>query len=380
MNWDKFDLSKIDTPCFFINYSELVEQLQLAKSRADELNINMLLSIKGFPLAKIFKEISEYLSGISAASLFEAKLGKHMGKEVHIHSAAYKDNQFEEIVQNADFIVFNSISQLNKFKDHALLTSKKVSFGIRFNPEYSEINIDKYNTCGKYTRFGITSNDLEKISINDIEGIHLHAMNENDATTFRKIIYEIIEKIGHKLYNLKWINFGGGQLISDKEYDISLLKEPISLLKEQFGLTVYIEPCESLVTKSGYLISTVLDIVHNGLDIAILDTSAVCHMPDVLSMPYTPNILYPKSTDKGCHKYILAGNSCLPGDIIGEYIFNDPLKIGDKIVFEEMGAYTFSQENYFNGINYPDILLYNNENDFKIVKHFSYKDYEHVYY
>lgn len=379
MNLDNLNLSTIETPCFIINYLELIENLQLAKSRADELNIKILLSVKGFPLAKIYDDISEYLSGVSAASLFEAKLGKHMGKEVHIHAVAYKDNQIEEIFQNADHIVFNSIYQLNRFKSKLSATPHNISFGIRFNPEYSEINVEKYNTCSQFSRFGITTNEFNKLSMADIEGVHLHAMNENDANTFRKIIYKTINEIGDRLHDLKWINFGGGQLITDKEYDISLLKEPIALLKEQFGLTVYIEPCESLVTKSGYLIASVLDIVHNGKDIAILDTSAICHMPDVISMPYTPDISYPKTTDKG-YKYVLAGNTCLVGDIIGEYSFNNPLKIGDKIIFEEMGAYTFSQESYFNGINHPDILLYKNEGDFKIIKHFDYKDYKHVYY
>ena len=380
MKINRFNLSKLATPCYLIDYSVLEHDLQLAQLRAEKLNIKLLLSVKGFPLAAIYKDISKYLSGISAASLFEAKIGKYMNEEVHIHSPVYKGNQFQEILNNADYIVFNSYSQLHQFKDKILENAGQKSFGIRFNPEFSEIAVDKYNPCQKCSRFGVRMCDFDKIDINIIDGIHIHAMNENSAETFRKLIYTVIEKIGDNLYKLKWINLGGGQLITDDEFDIEKLIEPISILTNKYNLNVYIEPCESLVTKSGYLVASVIDVINNEKNIAILDTSAVCHMPDVLSMPYRPDIKHPVTSQNTSFSYVLAGNSCLEGDIIGEYGFNAPLQIGDKIIFSDMGAYTFSQENYFNGINYPDIILYRDTGGCKTLKHFDYKEYEKLYY
>lgn len=274
-----------------------------------------------------------------------------------------------------DYIVFNSISQLEHYQNQTKSIQKT---GLRINPEYSEINVNKYNPCMQYSRLGIIKSNLNPKSIKSISGLHIHAMCENKAETFARLINKVTEDFSEFLNHISWINFGGGQLIASPNYNIECLKQPISKLISQYGLSVYIEPCESIVADCGYLIATVLDIVNNKKTIAILDTSVPCHMPSVLEMPYIPDVIYPKNSKTKKFSYILAGCSCLAGDIIGEYSFEMPLKIGDKIVFSEMGAYTFGRQNYFNGINFPTIILKKGSN-YQVIKKFTYNDYQTIY-
>lgn len=358
MNWKKINTMQIPTPSFIIDCDILKAKLQVMKQNCDFLGIKPLLSIKGFPLALIYKDIAPYVYGLSAASLFEAQLAMHMGKEIHIHAPAYKPDEMPEIVTQCDHIVFNSFSQWACYKNSINQSAKHPSPGIRINPEYSAVDIEKYNACTQYSRFGVTQKGLANQDITDIDGFHLHIMYDNDAQTLIHIIDVLMDKFGTYLPYLSWINLGGGQRLADNDYSTELLQKSISKLKTQFNLDVYVEPCEAIVTECGFLLSTVLDIVENDKHTAILDTSAVCHMPDVLEMPYCPEIIYPINNESDQYGYILAGISCLAGDIIGEYKFHTPLHIGDKIVFSEMGAYTFAKENYFNGINHPAIVLY----------------------
>ena len=343
------------------------------------LGIKPLISIKGFPLALVFEEIKPFIYGLSASSLFEAQLANHLGKEIHIHAPAYKPTELIEVLKYCDHVVFNSLSQWKRYQNIIKKNAKNTSIGLRINPEYSIVDSEIYNPCMPYSRFGVTCETLNHQSIDGIDGFHLHVMYDHDAKAFANVINNVLEKFGSYLPRLSWINLGGGQRLADDNYQTNILKEKISTLTTKFGLEVYVEPCEAIVTDCGYLVSTVLDVVTNKKKTAILDISALCHMPDVLEMPYCPDIEFPLTRNNGNYSYYLAGVSCLAGDIIGEYHFNSPIQFGDKVVFSEMGAYTFAKENYFNGINHPSIVLYNQDSGFQIVKQFYYQDYEANY-
>lgn len=380
MDWRKINLSKLPSPCYIIDCDSLKHNLEIMKRHCDTVGIKPLLAVKGFPLALVFSDIAPYVYGISASSLFEAQLGEHMGKEVHIHAPAYRPDEITNVLNCCDHVVFNSFTQWDRYRDIFNSGGKRPSVGLRINPEYSEIEIDKYNPCLPHSRFGITKETLLGQNLVGIDGFHLHVMCDHGAETFARVIDTLVSKFGVLLHHLSWINLGGGQRLTDKDYQIELLRKPILQLTEGFGLDVYVEPCEAVVTGAGYLVATVLDVVKNGEETAILDTSALCHMPDVLEMPYRPDIEFPSDGNRGKYRYIFAGVSCMAGDIIGEYEFNTPIKIGDKIVFSDMGAYTFARENYFNGINYPAIVLHERSRGFRMIKQFSYKDYERQYW
>ena len=379
MKCSYYEIDRLPSPCYIINCDTLYSNLAILQERSNILGVNPLLAIKGFPLALLFNNIAPFLCGISASSHFEAKLGQHMGKEIHIHSPAYKFEDFDKIMRICDHIVFNSIGQWNTYKRVSAEADNKVSFGLRINPEFSSVEIDKYNPCLPHSRFGVTADLITPDIIAGIEGFHLHVMCDQGAKTLSEVINVVVEKYGKFLSQIKWINLGGGHQLVAPDYQIDILRKPIAQLTSDFGLKVYIEPCEGIVTSSGYLVCTVLDIVDNGLKTAILDTSALCHMPDVLDMPYCPDIVYPTNGTNNQYSYVLAGASCLPGDIIGEYKFERPLSVGDKIIFGDMGAYTFARENYFNGINYPSIVLFSHKDGVRIVKEYSYKNYEQLY-
>lgn len=379
MNFDTISLSKLPSPCYVIDCDILKHNLKIMKKNCDSIGIKPLISIKGFPLALVFKIMAPYIYGCSASSLFEARLGSHMGKEIHIHAPAYRTDEIGDVIRQCDYITFNSFSQWVHYQNILSQNTKHPHVGLRINPEYSEIDIPKYNPCMPYSRFGVTHEALAHLDISGIDGFHLHAMYDNNAEAFARIIDNLVEKFGYYLPHLSWINLGGGQHLADPNYPNNILKNAISKLISEFGLNVYVEPCEAIVTECGYLVSTVLDIIINKKQTAILDTSALCHMPDVLEMPYTPDIEIPCNDHYGKYNYLFAGVSCLAGDIIGEYRLNAPIQVGDKVVFSEMGAYTFAKENYFNGINHPAIVLYDQLHGFRIVKQFSYQDYESKY-
>ena len=380
MNWSEKDLAELPSPCYVIDLDILEANLELMQKRCTLLGIKPLLSIKGFPLAHLFEDIAPYLFGLSAASLFEARLGQRMGKEVHIHAPAYRPDEFGEIMELCDHIVFNSIEQWERYREAVLHSGRNISCGLRINPEYSEIETNKYNPCLPGSRFGVTEAKLCRSTIAEIEGFHMHALCDQGAETLTRVVAAMFNKFEKFLPSLSWINFGGGHQLADADYRFELLREPISKLRLEYGLEVYVEPCEAIVTSAGFLVSTVLEIVSDEKPTAILDTSAICHMPDVLEMPYRPDVISPANDTLGGNTYILAGVSCLPGDIIGEYEMKEPLHLGDKIIFSDMGAYTFAKENYFNGINYPTIAVYSKKEGMRIVKSFNYSDYEAQYY
>lgn len=370
------DFGKFKTPCYVVDERLIKKNLEVLKKVKDRTGCKILLAQKAFSMYSLYPLIAEYLDGVTSSSLFEAKLGyEEMGKEVHIYAPAYRDDEFNQILKYSDHIVFNSFNQWKKYKSIVTKCNKKVECGIRINPEYSEIETDIYNPCFKYSRLGITLDKFQEENLEGIDGIHFHTMCEQNSDTLERTIKIVDEKFGKFLNKVKWINFGGGHHITRDDYDIETLVKSILYIKEKYNIEVYLEPGEAIALNSGYLVSSVLDIINNGMDIAILDTSAECHMPDVLEMPYRPDIIGAGEVSEFKYSYRLGGPTCLAGDIIGDYSFKDKLKIGDKLVFCDMAHYSMVKNNTFNGINLPDIVLLNDDG-FKIIKKFNYDDFK----
>ena len=371
------DVSKLKTPCYLVDERRLIKNLECLKRVKEEAGCHILLATKAFSMYETFPLIGKYLDGVTSSSLHEARLGyEEMGKEVHIYAAAYREDDFDEIMQYCGHIVFNSFKQWKKYKGKIYKCSKKISCGLRINPEYAEIETDLYNPCAPYSRMGVTLPHFENEDLEGIEGLHFHAMCEQNADTLERILEVVEDKFGTYLYQMKWINLGGGHHITREDYDTAKLIKCIKHLKETYDLEVYLEPGEAVALNAGYLVTTVLEIVENGMKNAILDTSATCHMPDVLEMPYRPPIIGGKLPNELKYTYRLGSATCLAGDIIGDYSFANPLIEGDKIVFGDMAIYTMVKNNTFNGINLPDIVLYQENSGYKIVKSFGYEDFK----
>jgi len=370
------DFSKLKTPCYVVDERLIKRNLEILKTVKDRTECKIILAQKAFSMYSIYPLIAEYLDGVTSSSLFEARLGfEEMGKEVHIYAPAYREDEFDEIIKYSDHIVFNSFNQWLKFKDKIKNSNKKIETGIRINPEYSEIETDIYNPCFKNSRMGTTIDYIKDENLDGIDGIHFHTMCEQNSDTLERTIKVIDEKFGKILEKVKWINFGGGHHITRDDYDVECLVKCILYMKEKYNVQVYLEPGEAIALNAGYLVSTVLDTMKNGMDIAILDTSAECHMPDVLEMPYRPNIIGSGMPSELKYTYRLGGPTCLAGDIIGDYSFNKELKAGDKLVFCDMAHYSMVKNNTFNGINLPDIVLLN-DNGFEVIRKFNYEDFK----
>ena len=367
-------IQKVTTPSFLIDMDELRSSLALAKRNAEELNVNLLMAVKGFPLGCIYPELSSYLTGFSATGLFEAKLGKRMGKEVHVHTPVYQEKEFDEILSVCDYVVFNSLNQAKKF----IPVSSQTHFGLRVNPECSQVKEQKYNPCAKNSRFGVLEQDMADLKdLKNISGFHVHALCESSSSKMTNLVNQTTQKFEKYFNDIEWINLGGGQIFATDNFVTDKLKQAIAVLTDKYHLRTYVEPCEYLVTNAGYFVTTVQDIIKNGKNIAILDASVTCHTPDILLSAYTPEVVKPKCKKNG-YEYILTGCSCLTGDVFGTYTFAKPLNVGDKIIFSEMGAYTFAQMRFFNGINFPSIYLFQDKN-LQLIKSFSFDDYDRIY-
>lgn len=372
----KIDFTQAPSPSYVVDERLLTKNLEVLQSIQERTGAKILLALKGFSMHSVFPLVGKYLAGVTSSSLFEARLGyEKMGKEVHAYAPAYAESEFDELLQYTDHIVFNSHSQWNRFKEKVQNAGKKIDVGLRINPEYSEIETQLYNPCAPYSRFGITLDNFNPDELDGIDGLHFHTMCEQNSDTLKRTIKVVDEKFGEYIKKMKWINFGGGHHITRPDYDIETLVESILFIKEKYNVDVYLEPGEAIALNTGYLVSTVLDIVHNGMDIAILDTSATCHMPDVLEMPYRPNIIDAGMPGDNEYTYRLGGMTCLAGDVIGDYSFKEPLKPGDKIVFCDMAHYTMVKNHMFNGVNLPSIASYNDEEGLKVVRQFVFEDY-----
>lgn len=372
------DFNQVSTPCYVVDEGLLKKNLEIMHSVIERTGCEILLAQKAYSMYYTYPMIGQYLSGTTASSLFEAKLGyEEMGKEVHIFSPAYREDEFDEILSICDHIVFNSIAQWEKYKAKVLASPRKVSCGLRINPEYSEIETDLYNPCFPNSRFGITLDGLKEADLTGIEGLHFHTMCEQNSDVLARTLRVVEEKFGTYMQEMKWINFGGGHHITREDYDIETLVNCIQQVADTYDVKVYLEPGEAVALNAGFLVSSLLELGENGMQLAILDTSASCHMPDVIEMPYRPNIIGSGKAGEYAFTYRLGGPTCLAGDVIGDYSFREPLKVGDKLIFCDMAIYSMVKNNTFNGINLPAIYLNTLNNELKLIRQFGYEDFKH---
>jgi len=367
---------QLKTPCYIVSEKKLKENLQILKGVIDHTGCKILLAQKAFSMFSVYPLIGEYLSGTTASGLFEAKLGKeNFCKENHIYSPAYKEEEIGEILKYCDHIVFNSFAQLQKFQEKALEAGK--SIGLRINPQYStQSGHTIYDPCATGSRLGVTKEKFSPELLAHVEGLHFHTLCEQDADDLQLTLNEVETQFGEYLHQMKWINFGGGHLITKPGYHISLLEECIRHIQETYQIQVYLEPGEAIALCAGELMTTVLDVVDNQIEIAIVDTSAACHMPDVLEMPYRPSLAQAGIPQEKEYTYQLAGATCLAGDIIGDYSFTQPLEIGERLTFEDMAIYSMVKNNTFNGMCLPDIVYERENGGCELVRKFGYIDFK----
>ena len=372
-----FDISKVKTPCYVVEESLLLKNAKILEYVQQQANCKILLAQKAFSMYSAYPLLSRYLKGTTASGLYEAKLGREeFDGEVHVFSPAYKTDEMQELVQIADHIVFNSFSQWKKHRDTIKNCGRKISCGLRVNPEYSEIETEIYNPCAKNSRLGITLEQFDESELDGIDGLHFHTMCEQGAETLERTLPYFEEKFGKYLYNMKWVNFGGGHHITRDDYNVELLIKCVKYISEKYNVQVYLEPGEAVALNAGFLVSEVMDIGKNGINFAIVDTSAACHMPDVLEMPYRPMIVGSGQPDEKSYTYRLGGPTCLAGDIIGDYSFDKPLTVGDRLVFTDMAIYSMVKNNTFNGMPLPRIYLNTLDDELKLVKEFGYEDFK----
>lgn len=372
------DFQALPSPCYIVDERLLKRNLEILQAVQERTGCKILLAQKGYSMFSTYPLIAKYLAGVTSSSLFEARLGfEKMGKEVHVYAPAYLDNEFDELLRYTDHIVFNSFAQWRHFKEKvSTFQDKKIGCGIRINPEYSEISTPIYNPCYEYSRLGVTLGQFEPDALDGIEGLHFHTLCEQNSDTLLRTVRVVDEKFGNYIAKMKWLNMGGGHHITRPDYDIEALVRSILYFKDKYGVQVYLEPGEAIALNTGYLVGSVLDIVDNGMKIAILDASAACHMPDVLEMPYRPSIIGAAMPEEMEYTYRLGGNTCLAGDIIGDYSFKKALAVGDRVVFCDMAHYTMVKNNMFNGVNLPAIALRKENGEVLIVRQFDYSDYQ----
>jgi len=370
-----FDVNQVATPYYIVDEKLLQKNLERLRDIAERAGCHVLLAQKCFSMFYLYPLMGKYLDGTTASGLFEARLGhEFMGKENHIFSPAYLEKEFDEILNICDHIVFNSFSQWNKYRTKALQSGKE--FGIRINPECSTQDHPMYDPCSPGSRMGVTISNFKPELLDGISGLHFHTLCEQNADALIATLVAVEGKFGPYLKQMRWINFGGGHHINRKDYDVEALITAIVAFKKKYDVDVYIEPGEAVAMNSGFLVSTVLDIIDNGQKIAILDTSAACHMPDVLEMPYRPPVSNSGEPGEKGYSYRFGGPTCLAGDIIGEYSFDQPLKVGDKVIFGDMAIYSMVKTNTFNGVNLPSIAVAKADGSVKVIKTFGYEDFK----
>ncbi len=372
------DFNKVPTPCYVVDEDLLEKNLKLLHTVEERTGCRILLALKGFSMYSLFHLLGQYLSGVTASGLFEARLGfEEMGKEVHVFSPAYSRQELEDLLPYVDHMVFNSFHQWEMYREKVQNCGKNIECGIRINPGYSEIETDIYNPCFPGSRLGTTLENFRPEKLDGISGLHFHTMCEQGAETLARTVDVVCEKFGKWLPQMKWLNFGGGHHITKPGYNVELLIETIVKVQKKYDLQVYLEPGEAVALNCGFLVSSVLDFVQNGeVCNAILDTSAACHMPDVLEMPYRPEVIGAGKPGEKMYTYRLGGPTCLAGDIIGDYSFDQPLAAGDKLIFCDMAHYSMVKNNTFNGMPLPSIARYSLENGLQLVKQFGYEDFK----
>ncbi|MHC3752771.1 carboxynorspermidine decarboxylase [Streptococcus suis] len=369
-------IDQLPTPAYVIDEAKLVNNLEILKSVHERTGCKVLLAQKAFSMYATYPLISQYLAGTTASGLYEAKLGREeFGGEVHVFAPAFKDADLEEILEIADHIVFNSERQLRKHVDKCRAAG--VSVGLRINPECStQGDHALYDPCATGSRFGVRIDQFSEDLLDLVDGLHFHTLCEQNSDDLKTTLDAVEAKFGPYLHRIKWLNMGGGHHVTRADYNLDLLISSIQHMQGKYGLEVYIEPGEAIALNAGYLVTEVLDIVENGIETLVLDASATCHMPDVLEMPYRPPLRNGFEEGEKAYTYRLSSNTCLTGDIIGDYSFEKPVEIGDKLYFEDMAIYSFVKNNTFNGIGLPSLVLMDKTGDCRIIKEFGYEDFK----
>ena len=375
------DKRAIETPFYLCKEKLLERNLKILDDIQNRSGAKIILALKGFAMWSTFALVSKYLKGCTASGVYEARLAReefsryNRDAEVHTYSPAFKENEIEEISKLSNHIVFNSINQINKFLLKAKEYNPNIHTSLRINPEVSASPKDIYNPCGLYSRLGTTLANIDESALNSLDGLNFHALCEQNVEALEEVL-KVFEKNFSKYFkNLKYINFGGGHHITKKDYNIERLILLIKEFRLKYQIDVYLEPGEAVGWETGYLESTVLDVFENGMPVAILDTSAEAHMPDTLTMPYRADVRGAGRSGEKKYTYRLGGNTCLAGDIMGDYSFDKPLKIGDRVIFEDQIHYTFVKNTTFNGIKLPSLVVERVDGSLEVVKEFGYKEY-----
>ena len=370
--------ASFSTPYFLVEEERLVHNLEILKQVQEKAGCRILLAQKAYSMFSTYPLLREYLAGTAASGLYEARLGKEtFGKETHVFSPAYKEEEFSQILTYADHIVLNSPRQVKLYGQRAKDAGK--SIGLRINPQCStQEGSGIYDPCAPGSRLGTTLENLEKEAeiLPLLDGLHFHTLCEQGADALEITLAAVEEKFGRYLSQMKWLNLGGGHHITREDYDVDLLIRLIGHMKETYQVEVYLEPGEAVVLNAGFLVCQVLETLENGMNIAILDTSAACHMPDVLEMPYTPPLKDAGKPGEKPYTYRLGGPTCLAGDVIGDYSFDRKLQPGDQLVFEDMALYTMVKTNTFNGMPLPDLVYRDRAGQMRLVKKFGYEDFK----
>ena len=365
-----------ETPCYIIDEKKLIHNLEILHGVEERTGCKILLAQKAFSCYHLYPLIAQYVSGTASSGLYEARLGfECMGKENHVFSAGYRESEFDEIVKYSNHVIFNSFSQLDKYREKVLKAGKKI--GLRINPECStQEGHEIYDPCSPKSRLGITLKNFRPDDLQGVSGLHFHTLCEQNSDDLETTLNTVEEKFGKYLKNMEWINFGGGHHITRSDYDIPRLENCIRRMQNKYNLEVFLEPGEAFALNAGYLITKVLDITENDMPIAILDTSAACHMPDVLEMPYRPPLKHSGKSGEKEYSYRLGSQTCLAGDVIGEYSFDTPLSVGDTLIFEDMAIYSMVKNNTFNGMPLPSIAILKSDGSAEILKKFGYDDFK----
>jgi carboxynorspermidine decarboxylase len=382
--FSKFDYTKVETPAYIIHERVLEDNLKILKRVKDKTGAKLLLALKGYAAWKTFPLIRKYLDGVCASSANEARLGKEkFGKEVHTFAPAYTYMDIKEHLQYSDHIIFNSFNLWKKYRKTILQHNKdnknkrKIECGIRINPESAGAENALYNPCAPGSRMGVTISEFRKHEgeLEGISGLHFHALCEQNVDALEDALANVEKKFGKYIKRMRWVNFGGGHHITRNDYNVGKLSKLINNFKKKYNVEVILEPGEAVALNAGVLVSTVLDIIENDGKIAMMDTTAEDHMPDVLAMPYRPSIVGAEKPGRKKYTYTLGGLTCLSGDFIGKYSFDKELKVGDKLVFQNMAIYTMVKNTVFNGVRLPSIILMDKNNKVVHVKKFGYKEY-----
>lgn len=368
---------QVPSPCYVSDRGKLAANLAILDTVQRRTGCTILLALKGFAQWRLFGQIKQVLKGTTASSLDEARLGaEEFGGETHIFSPVYSEKELPELLGYVDHLVFNSFSQWRRFRRQVLAAPRKISCGLRVNPEHSEVGVDIYNPCGRYSRLGVTRAEFKPELLDGIEGLHFHALCEQNADALQHTLAAFDRKFGEFIPGRRWLNFGGGHHITRPDYDLELLCRLIEDMQQKYGIPVYLEPGEAIALEIGVLVCEVVDLVKNEMEIAILDASAAAHMPDVLEMPYRPRLVGAGEPGQFAHTYRLGGPTCLAGDVIGDYSFPRPLTIGQRLIFRDMAHYTMVKNTTFNGVRLPSIAVYDPDSGrIEEVRRFSYEDY-----